>query len=150
MASWSTTLQMSLNRYKPTPRECVLLFLSLVRERQDRRGKSTSRARLSEITLKRLWNREVLSRPFLDEVQEWFLTAGWTLIYAGSTYAAIKVDSILDWPRHSAKRLAGELNLVAQGIYDFAELEKRLLAAPDSDVRNRDIEEPSSDETSED
>lgn len=84
-------MQVGLNRYKPTPRECVLLFLLLVRERRDRRGKPTSRARLSEITLKQLWNREVLSRPFLDEVQEWLLAAGWTLIYAGSTYAAIKV-----------------------------------------------------------
>src|SRR5437016_1260326 len=129
-------LQISLNRYKPTPRQCVLLLLLLVRERQDRRGKPTSRARLSEITLKRMWNREVLSRPFLDEVQEWLLTAGWTLIYAGSTYAAIKVDSVLDWPRHSAKRLANEVNRVAQGTYDFAELEQRLLRDPVRDIAN--------------
>lgn len=143
-------LQISLNRYKPTPRECVLLLLLLVRERQDRRGKPTSRARLSEITLKRMWNREVLSRPFLDEVQEWLLTAGWTLIYAGSTYAAIKVDSVLDWPRHSAKRLANELNRVAQGTYDFAELEQRLLRDAVRDIANGDTEESSSDETNED
>jgi hypothetical protein len=141
-------MQVGLNRYKPTPRECVLLFLLLVRERRDRRGKPTSRARLSEITLKQLWNREVLSRPFLDEVQEWLLAAGWTLIYAGSTYAAIKVDSVLDWPRHSAKRLANELSLVAQGTYDFAELERRLL--PDRDRANADGEELSPNETNED
>jgi hypothetical protein len=145
-----STLGITLNRYKPTPRECMLLFLLLVQERQDRRTKPTSRARLSEITLKRLWNREVLGRPFLEEVQEWLLTAGWTLIYAGSTYAAIKVDSVLDWPRHSAKRLASELNLVAQGIYDFTELEERLVADSDSDVRNGNIEDPSADETTED
>jgi hypothetical protein len=143
-------MQIGLNRYKPTPRECVLLFLLLVRERQDRRGKPTSRARLSEITLKRLWNREALTRPFLDEVQEWLLSVGWTLIYAGSTYAAVKVDSVLDWPPHSAKRLAPELSLVAQGTYDFAELERTLLSDSQRDVAKVDTEELSSDETHED
>lgn len=70
--------------------------------------------------------------------------------FSRSTYAAIKVDSVLDWPRHSAKRLTNELNRVAQGTYDFAELEQRLLRDPDHDIANGDTEESSSDETNED
>jgi endonuclease YncB( thermonuclease family) len=41
---------------------------------------------LAEGTLKKLWNRERLTEQFLEDVQEWLLTAGWALFYAGPIY----------------------------------------------------------------
>jgi len=107
------------NRYKPTPRECVLLFLGLIEARQAGTGKATTRVRLAEITLKRLWNRERLAGSFLAEVGEWFLTAGWALIYAGTTYAAVKIDAVENWPRVSSKLLAKEIAEVRSGSFKF-------------------------------
>jgi hypothetical protein len=116
------------NRYKPTARECTLLFLRLIEAREGTTRKAMTRVRLSEITLKRLWNRERLDMPFLAEVEEWFLTAGWALIYAGTTYAAVKIDAVQNWPRVSSKRLAEEIKQVRSGRFNFEDLE-RLLAS---------------------
>src|SRR5262249_50403180 len=102
-------------RYKPTPRECALLFLRLVDEREGRRSKATTRLRLSETTLKRLWNRERLTEDFLRDVDEWLLTAGWVLISGASTFGAVKEEAVNNWPRISATRIGDTLKEVAQG-----------------------------------
>jgi hypothetical protein len=110
-------------RYKPTPRECSLLFLRLIEAKERSTAKPMTRARLAEITLKRLWCRERLSEQFLAEVEEWFLTEGWVLVYAGSTYAAVKTDAVQNWPRVSSKRIGAEIEAVHKGEYDFNRLE---------------------------
>jgi hypothetical protein len=116
-------------RYKPSPKNCMLLLLRLLEDKGDDLGKPITRARLSEITLKRLWKRERLAGHFLAEVQEWLLTAGWALIDAGSTYAAVKIDVVENWPRVSSKRIDNELRKVSSGDPKyFADLEERLLA----------------------
>jgi hypothetical protein len=119
-----TDFDMPANRYKPTPRECTLLFLHLIEARETETGKSMTRARLSEITLKRLWNRERLTEQFLAEVEEWFLTEGWALVYAGSTYAAVKTDAVQNWPRVSSKRIRADIESVGKGEFDFNKLEE--------------------------
>ncbi len=63
-----------------------------------------------------------LSRP--SEVNAWLLEAGWLLIDAGTTYAAVKVEVIENWPRVASKYLSKELELVAMGKYQFEELER--------------------------
>jgi len=108
---------------KPIPREAALLFLRLIEAADEDREKPMTRVRLAEITLKRLWNRERLGEPFLGEVSEWLLTAGWALIFAGSTYAAVQVDAVENWPAVSSKRISDEIEAAAAGRYDFSKLE---------------------------
>jgi hypothetical protein len=112
-----------LNIYKPTARECALLLLRLVEEREQRRKQKMTRVRLAEMTLKHLWNRERLTEQFLREVEEWLLTAGWALVYAGSTFGAVKIEAVENWPRVSSKRIADEIDEVVGGKFKFAGLE---------------------------
>jgi hypothetical protein len=112
--------------YTPTPRECALLLLRLIEERENRRGEKTSRVRLAEGTLKHLWNRRRLTERFLEEVEDWLLIAGWVLIYSGSTYGAFKADTVKGWSRVSPKRLAEEIDQVVRGTFNFDTLEHLL------------------------
>ena len=56
-----------------------------------------TRARLSEITLQRLFKRRRISPELLAEVQEWLFRVGWVLFFAGTTYAVIKIKAIDGW-----------------------------------------------------
>lgn len=104
-------------------REAALILLRAVEERGDRRDKELSRARLSTLTLKRLWNREILSEVWLAEVNDWLLSAGWTLFRAGTAFGVVKRSIVENWPRISSKRIRDELERVAAGRYDFDALE---------------------------
>jgi hypothetical protein len=103
-----------------------MLLLRAIQERGERRGKPMTRARLSRVTLKRLWNREQLTDSWLDEVNEWLLSAGWTLVYAGRTFGAVKTDVVENWPRIASKYLNDEIDDVKRGAFDFAQLEHLL------------------------
>jgi hypothetical protein len=111
--------------YKPTAREAALLLLCLIESRNEERDKPMTRVRLAEITLKRLWNREQLSARFLSEVGDWLLSAGWTLFFAGSTYAAVQTAAVANWPSVSSKRIQTEIDAVrwGGGKYDFSKFE---------------------------
>jgi hypothetical protein len=104
----------------------MLLFLRLIQEREVRRQQLMTRAQIAEVTLKKLWNRERLTEEFLGDVQEWLLTAGWTLFYAGTVYGAVKIAAVKNWPSIAAKRIRPELVEVADGKYDFERLERLL------------------------
>jgi hypothetical protein len=112
--------------YKPDGREAAMLLLRAIKERGERRGKPMTRARLSRVTLKRLWNREQLTEQWLDEVNEWLLSAGWTLVFAGRTFGAVKTDIVENWPRIASKNLADVIDDVKQGSFDFSRLEDLL------------------------
>ena len=127
----------SPNRYKPDERECALLLLHLLEVRALERGKALTRVRLAEVTLKRLWNRQRLDEQVLNQIQEWLLTAGWALIFAGSTYAAVRIDAVENWPRISSKRLAQEIQEVAAGQYDFGQLEHLMVAEAASAITDK-------------
>jgi hypothetical protein len=117
--------------YKPNARECALLLLGLIERRDSGREKPMTRVRLAEITLKRLWNRERLTEQFLSDVSDWLLTAGWALFFAGTTYAAVQIGAVENWPAISSKRMSDELRRVVRGQFDFDSLE-HLLIAPES------------------
>ena len=87
------------------------------------RERPMTRVRLAEITLKRLWNRQRLSEQFLAEVSEWLLSAGWALIFAGSTHAAVRIDAVENWPAVSSKLILDEVKAAANGRGDFKKLE---------------------------
>ena len=112
--------------YKPNAREAALLLLHALEERGERRGNEMTRARLSRVTLKRLWNREKLPERWLDDVNEWLLSAGWTLFYSGTTFGVVKTTVVENWPRVASKHLAPVINKMKQGAYDFSQLENLL------------------------
>jgi hypothetical protein len=120
--------------------ECAIVLLRLI-ELRNQDPASTTRVRLSELTLRRLWGRHRLDRDFVDEVQEWLFRGGWTLFFAGTTYAAIRTSAVLNWSRLSSKRLLDDLGTedvrhVQNGGFDFMK-HARLLAS-DSDIYDGD------------
>ena len=98
--------------------ECAVSLLLLLESRHDGRLPAT-RVRLSELTLKRLWGRSRLSRQLLDEIQEWVIRGGWALFWAGGTFAAVKVTAVLSWSRLSSKRIAEDLQQLAEDRQEF-------------------------------
>lgn len=109
-----------------------MLFLKLVDEREKRRDKAMTRAQISEGSLKRLWKRERFSDQFLGEVEDWLLSAGWALFYAGGVYGAVKTDAVGNWPTLASSRIASVLDGVALGEFKFTELEYLLSAGDDT------------------
>jgi hypothetical protein len=103
-----------------------MLLLYAIEERGQRRGKELTRARVSRVTLRRLWNRESLSEPWLAEINDWLLSAGWTLLYAGSTFGVVKKSVVENWPRIASKRIQEVLDKVAAGNFEFAKVEQLL------------------------
>jgi hypothetical protein len=100
--------------YQPDALECAILLLLLVQPKEG------TRARLAEITLKRLWKRRRLRDEFLHEVTEWLFRAGWALFYAGTTFALVRTKAVEGWPRATSKELKAELEKVALGQFDFS------------------------------
>jgi hypothetical protein len=124
--------------YKPTPKEAALLLILLLNGRGF--GMGGKPARVSELTLRRLWKRQRLTEQFLQEVEEWLLSAGWALVFAGSTFGAVRVDAVENWHRLSSKRLDDEIDKVGRGDFNFGDLERRFLAA-DGDQTDADSDE---------
>ena len=120
--------------------ECAIVLLRLI-ELRNQDPASTTRVRLSELTLRRLWGRHRLDRDFVEEVQEWLFRGGWTLFFAGTTYAAIRTSAVLNWSRLSSNRLLDDLGtedvrFIQNGGFDFAK-HARLLAS-DADTCDSD------------
>jgi hypothetical protein len=112
---------------QPSPRECAMLLLRLIEKKKEDSNKDITRARLAEITLRRLWVRSRLSPRFLEEVEEWLAHAGWAFFFARSSYAIVKIDSVEGWGRISSKSMAGDIKMVSRGKFHFDELEHLLV-----------------------
>ena len=111
---------------KVSSREAALILLYALTERGQRRGKELTRARVSQVSLKRLWNRENLNEAWLAEVNDWLLSAGWTLFHAGTTFGVVKKSVVENWPRIASSRIQDVLDQVAAGSFKFDELENLL------------------------
>ena len=97
-----------------------------------------TRARFSEMTLRKLWVRSRVTDDLLCAVQEILLHGGWALFWAGASFATIKLDVVEGWGRISWKRLDADLKKVKRGKYqNFSELE-RLLLGDDDDAEGKD------------
>jgi hypothetical protein len=121
--------------YQPTPRECAMLVVHLIEEkdketqRTQKTEKKVTRARLTDNALRRLCCRSNLTSSFLVEVQEWLIRAGWVLFFARTSYAIIKADHVDSWVRISTKRIEDDLKKVSRGRFEqeFAGLERVLI-----------------------
>jgi hypothetical protein len=116
---------------RPDERQCAMLIVHLLTARQQEVGsnRDLTRARLSEITLQRLFKRRRISPEFLAEVQEWLFRVGWILFFAGTTYAVVKMKVVDGWGRISSKRIGADLERVSTGAFDFDSLEHLLLGS---------------------
>ena len=101
-------------------RQAALLLLRLIELKDDARNKPMTRARLTPLMLKRLFNRRRLSPAFLQDLADWLLVAGWVLFDAGPTFAVVRVAAVENWPRVFTKPIRKELGDVAAGAYDFS------------------------------
>ena len=110
---------------RPDERQCAMLIAHLLAaKQQDLPGnRELTRARLSEITLQRLFMRRRISPEFLAEVQEWLFRAGWVLFFAGTTYAVVKMKTVDGWGRISSERIRGDLDKVDEGGFAYDALE---------------------------
>jgi hypothetical protein len=112
---------------QPTAREAALLVLHLVFTKQRETNRQVTRARLSELAVRRLWVRSRIPEEFFQDVQEILIHAGWALFWAGSSYAIIKTDAVEGWTLISSKRVTDDLEKVSRGSYDYNQLENLLL-----------------------
>jgi hypothetical protein len=112
-----------------TDRQCALMILASLKERGDRRtgGKVLTRARFTKLTLKNLCDRETITQAWIDRVNESLMKAGWVLLDAGTTYGAVKVSVVENWPRAIYKNLTNlksELADVKKGPSEWSKLER--------------------------
>jgi hypothetical protein len=114
-------------RYMPDAKECALLLLRLIQAKEIESGKSLSRFRLADISLRRIWGRQRITPEFVYDVNEWLLRAGRTLFFAGNSYGVIMTSAVESWSRLSSKRIAPEIKEALTGAYDFAALEQLLI-----------------------
>jgi hypothetical protein len=122
---------------RPDERECAILIAHLLATKQAEVSKEVTRARLSDVTIRRLFRRQRITPDFLVEVQEWLYRAGWVLFFAGSTYGVVKTKVIDGWGRISSKRIQSDLDQVGRGQFKFEKLEKLLLVST-TDVPDED------------
>ena len=112
----------------PDARQSAMLLLLLISTRD-----GTTRVRLSETTLKRLWKRNRLKDEFLEEVGEWLARGGWALFFAKTTFAAVKTSIVVNWPRLSSRRLGAVLAEMEEGRFDF-EMHANLISDSSDDA----------------
>jgi hypothetical protein len=111
---------------RPDERQTAMLVAHLLATKQEEVPKEVTRARLAEVTLRRVFGRKRFSPDFLAEVQEWLLRSGWVLFFAGNTYAVVQTKVIEGWGRISSKRIGEDLRKVGMGEFDFDSLEHLL------------------------
>jgi hypothetical protein len=91
-------------------RERALNILKVLYGKQDEIKREVTRARLTELTLRRLWHVTRVTDDVLRPVQELLLRSGWALFWARSSYAIIKIKAVEGWVRISSQRIATELD----------------------------------------
>src|SRR5271165_5319103 len=86
--------------HQVTAREGAMLIAHLIeRKSAEAHGKQVTRCRLSEMTIRRLLRRKLITPEFLIEVQNWLFQAGWVLFFAGESYALVKLSVVNGWMR---------------------------------------------------
>ncbi len=110
-----------------------MLILHLVDKKSgEPSSKPVTRCRLSEMTVRRLFNRKLIGADFLMEVQNWLFQAGWVLLFAGDSYALVKLSVVTGWICIGSKRVATALSEVARGTFNFQALEHLLVQGEDT------------------
>jgi hypothetical protein len=114
---------------RPTERQCAMLIVHLLATKKAETEREVTRARLSSVTVQRLFGRRQISAKFLGEVCEWLFPVGWVMFFAGTTYAVVKMDVVQGWGRISSKRIGDVIEKAGRGEFDFDPLEYLLLGS---------------------
>lgn len=139
----------SAPRHLADARQAAILVLRNIELRDRMRDKPMTRAQFTVPMLKRLLNWPRLAPEFVEEVSAWLAVAGWCLFNAGPTYAAVRISAVKNWPRLGTKRIAQELDLVAEGKFPFEDHEQLLIGDTTGDLdrvaggENRSASRPS-------
>ncbi|MGU3557954.1 hypothetical protein [Methylobacterium radiotolerans] len=114
-------------KYQPTPSETATLVVHLISEYAREKAKATTRARISQQTLRLISSRTHLRSRFKDDWAEAMELIGWLSIPVGDNFAIIKTDTTDGWPRIGSKRIAEVLKRVHRGdVGIIAEIEEGL------------------------
>lgn len=119
----------SVPRYMPDARECALLLLRLIEAKANGTAKPLSRFRVAELSLRRMWGRQHITREFIGDVNEWLFRAGRVLFFAGNSYGVISVNVVESWSGLTSKLISSETNQALAGAFDFTSIEGLLNAA---------------------
>ncbi len=104
-----------LTHYRPTPTEVAMLTVFMVLDYARERGKSTTRGRISPMTLRALSLRQTLRRKFVKDWMAELGEIGWTAFSVGDGWAIIKTDTIEGWARFGSKRIRSTLQRIKNG-----------------------------------
>jgi hypothetical protein len=125
-------------RYLAGPRQAAILILRRIELRDVGRENPTTRAQFTVPMLRRLWKRPRLTSEFIEEVAAWLAIAGWCFFNAGSTYAAVRISAVKNWPRLGTKQMKEELDQVAAGQFPFDEHQRLLIEGTEEDSSDAD------------
>jgi hypothetical protein len=122
---------------RPDERQCALLIAHLLATKQKNLpgDRTITRARLSEISLQRMFKRRRISPELLAEVQEWLFRVGWVLFFAGTTYAVVKMEVINGWGRISSKWIEEDIEKAGRGEFEYDTIEHLLLEPEERNPR---------------
>ncbi len=101
--------------YRPTPPETALLTAHLIAAYDQEKAKTTTRARISARTLRRISSRGHLRDVFLNDWTDELAELGWAVFPVGDHFALIQVATIEAWTRIGSQRLRPLLQRVRAG-----------------------------------
>jgi len=121
-------------KYQPNAMQCAMLTVLLVTEYEKEKEKTTTRARISHITLRTISARTRLRASFLDEWIDALAELGWSAFPVGDHFAIIKTDTTEKWVRIASKRIRPTLKRVYSGdtaVFDELEMLGEAMEEPD-------------------
>ncbi len=122
--------------YRPSAADVAMLTIYLIRAYDQEKGKTTTRARLSEQTLRVMGSRINLRAAFKDEWIEELAALGWSAFPVGDHFGIIRTETTEGWVRIGSKRIRDQLQRIHRGdVGALAEIEKAIEtpAEPDDD-----------------
>lgn len=123
----SVDCEATASAHQVTAREGAMLIAHLVERKSAEARKQVTRCRLTEMTLRSLLQRKLITPEFLIDVQNWLFQAGWVLFFAGESYALVRLSVVNAWMRIGSKRITIDLKEVARGTFEFQALENLLV-----------------------
>ncbi len=103
-----------INSRRP-PAEVAILTVYLVIAYDQEKQKTTTRARISQATLRIISERKRLHAAFIDEWIDELADLGWSVFQVGDHFALIQTEAVDGWVRISTKRIRPILQRLSIG-----------------------------------
>jgi hypothetical protein len=102
-------------QYRLTACEAATVTTYLIRRYDLEKDKTTSRARISQQTLRIMAGRYLLRSAFVDDWTDELATVGWSVFPVGDHFGLIQTEATEGWPRIGSKRIKDELRDIHAG-----------------------------------